>query len=80
MLRGNAPKMQLRESEEQNLELDLMGQGFQAKFSVAQDIPGLGDFIPPRLDFAYGVCAYPSFQWPHAVPPVKGSTPRAQAA
>ena len=57
MLRKNAPKMQLRESEEQNLGLDLMGRGFSAKFGVGQDIPGLGDFIPPRLDFAYGVCA-----------------------
>jgi hypothetical protein len=50
--------MQLRASEEDNLELDLMGQGFRPKFSAAHDIPGLGDFIPPRLDFAYGVCAH----------------------
>lgn len=57
MLRKNSPKMQLRESEEQNLGLDLMGQGFSAKFNVGNDIPGVGDFIPPRLDFAYGICA-----------------------
>lgn len=56
LLRKNAPKMQLRESEEQNLGLDLMGQGFSAKFNAGHDIPGLKDFIPPRLDFAYGVC------------------------
>jgi hypothetical protein len=56
MLRKNAPKMQLRASEEEHLGLDLMGQGFSAKFNVGHDIPGLSDFIPPRLDFAYGVC------------------------
>jgi hypothetical protein len=58
MLRQNASKMQLRESEEENLGLTCMGQGFNAHFSAVQDMPGIKNIFPPKLDFAYGVCAF----------------------
>eukprot|EP00892_Ulva_mutabilis_P011829 jgi/Ulvmu1/9018/UM005_0109.1 len=55
MLRRNAPKMQLRPSEEDNLGLSCMGQGFRAHFTPVHGVPGIKNMFPPKLDFAYGV-------------------------